>query len=234
MFGYTDVTDSSDSAMEPPLCWITNTFDRSPAELLWVESKLWGPLDGSLLNLSYGNGKVFLVPHERVDGVMQGGMIELPIPSFPTGVMRGRFRPQDGQLYLCGMFAWAGNAVHPGGLYRLRATGRPMHLPLGLHATKSSVSLTFTEPLDPATVKAQQVQIKTWSLKRTAKYGSQHYDERPLEIRTVTLSDDQKTVRMIIPEIRPTWGMEIRFQFGAGDGTPVVGTIHNTIHHLAE
>ena len=32
MFGYTDVTDSSDSAMEPPLCWITNAFDRSPAD----------------------------------------------------------------------------------------------------------------------------------------------------------------------------------------------------------
>jgi hypothetical protein len=33
MFAYTDVTDSSDSAMVPPLCWITNDFDRSPAEL---------------------------------------------------------------------------------------------------------------------------------------------------------------------------------------------------------
>ena len=57
MFGYHDVTDPSDSAMEPPLCWITNAFDRSPAELLWVDSKRWGPLNGSLLNLSYGYGK---------------------------------------------------------------------------------------------------------------------------------------------------------------------------------
>ncbi|HTN75306.1 MAG TPA: DUF6797 domain-containing protein, partial [Pirellulaceae bacterium] len=93
MFGYHDRTDSSDSAMEPPLCWITNAFDRSPAELLWVTSDRWGPLKGSLLNLSYGNGKVFLVPHERVNGQVQGGMIELPVPAFPTGVMRGRFHP---------------------------------------------------------------------------------------------------------------------------------------------
>ena len=28
--------------------------DRSPAELVWVESKNWGGLDGALLNLSYG------------------------------------------------------------------------------------------------------------------------------------------------------------------------------------
>jgi len=28
LFGYTDVTDTSDDAMEPPLCWITNACDR--------------------------------------------------------------------------------------------------------------------------------------------------------------------------------------------------------------
>ena len=61
LFGYHNVTDASDSAMEPPLCWITNSFDRSPAELLWVTSDKWGPLKGSLLNLSYGYGKVFVV-----------------------------------------------------------------------------------------------------------------------------------------------------------------------------
>ncbi len=57
MFGYHDRTDESDDAMEKPLCWITNAFDRSPAELLWVDSPRWKPIDGSLLNLSYGYGK---------------------------------------------------------------------------------------------------------------------------------------------------------------------------------
>ena len=143
-------------------------FRSLAGRLLWVTSDRWGPLKGSLLNLSYGDGKVFVVPHERVGGVMQGGMIELPLPPFPTGVMRGRFHPSDGQLYLCGLFAWAGSAIHPGGLYRLRATGQPMHLPVGLHATKSGLKLTFTEPLDRASLDAKNVQIKTWSLKRTA------------------------------------------------------------------
>ena len=168
LFGYTDVTDESDSAMEPPLCWITNDFDRSPAELLWVESAKWGALNGSLLSLSYGTGKVFLVPHEKSGSHMQGGMIELPIPAFPTGVMRGRFSATDGQLYLCGMFAWAGSATQPGGLYRLRATGQPAHLPLGLHATKAGLQLSFAEPLDPRALDSTQLLVKTWSLKRTA------------------------------------------------------------------
>lgn len=234
MLGYHDVTDASDAAMEPPLCWITNAFDRSPAELLWVDSDRWGPLKGSLLNLSYGYGKVFLVPHEKVNGVMQGGMIELPIPSFPTGVMRGRFQPADGQLYLCGMFAWAGNATQPGGLYRVRATGQPVHLPLGLHAKKTGITLEFTTPLDPGSVDTKLLSVKTWSLKRTANYGSQHYNEKALTIKNARLSADGKSLHLDLPDIQPTWSMEIKYVLRASDGTPLNGTIHNTIHSLAD
>lgn len=234
MLGYHDVTDSSDSAMVPPLCWITNSFDRSPAELLWVESDRWGPLKGSLLNLSYGYGKVFLVPHEKVRGQMQGGMIELPVPTFPTGVMRGRFSPQDGQLYLCGMFAWAGNATYPGGLYRVRATGQPMHLPVELHAKKSGLKLTFTEALDPKSIDVKNLKIKTWSLKRTANYGSNNFDEKHLEVGSATLSTDSKSLTIDVADLRPTWCMEIKFALRSASGAPVQGTIHNTIHELAD
>jgi putative heme-binding domain-containing protein len=234
MLGYHDVTDPSDDAMVPPLCWITNAFDRSPAELLWVTSDKWGPLKGSLLNLSYGYGKVFLVPHEKVGDRMQGGMIELPIPAFPTGVMRGRFHPADEQLYLCGMFAWAGNATQPGGLYRLRATGQPMNLPVHLNATKSGMKLNFTEPLDPASIQVKNIQLKTWSLKRTANYGSPHYDEQIKSLRAVSLSADGKTVTLDITDLRPTWCMEIVYALRSASGAAVTGTIHNTIHALGE
>ena len=73
-----------------------------------------------------------MVPHEIVGGQMQGGMCALPIPPFPTGIMRGRFNPVDGQLYTCGLFAWAGDRTQPGGFYRVRATGKPMFVPIGL------------------------------------------------------------------------------------------------------
>ena len=87
---------------------------------------------------------------------MQGGMIELPIPTFPTGVMRGRFIPHDGQLYLCGMFAWAGNATlarRPLSHARHRQADAPAD---GLHATKTGLKLTFTEPLDPASTRREE------------------------------------------------------------------------------
>ncbi|MDP6446502.1 MAG: heme-binding protein, partial [Pirellulaceae bacterium] len=234
MFGYHDVTDSSDQAMEQPLCWITNSFDRSPSELLWVDGKGWGPLEGSLLNLSYGYGKVYVVPHENRNGQMQGGMCELPIDRFPTGVMRGRFHPRDGQLYACGMFAWAGNQQKPGGLYRIRYTGRPVHLPTSLEATPAGMRVHFSGELNPDSVKPDRFAVKTWSLKRTANYGSKHYDERPLKISGVELAADRRSVLVRIPDIKPTWCMEIKYAVESAEGSPVRGVIHNTIHTVKQ
>ncbi len=233
MWGYHEVQDSSDSKMEQPVCWITNKFDRSPGEMLWVQSKAWGPLNGTLLNLSYGMGKIFVVPHEKVNGQMQGGMCALPLPLFPTGVMRGRFHPGNGQLYTCGMYAWAGNQQQPGGFFRVRATGQPMHLPIGLRAGQKEIALTFTDPLNlDAAGDRRNYAVKTWSLKRTANYGSNHYNESPLAISRVKVSPDGRTVLLEIPEIQPTWCMEIKYSLRSSEGKAVEGVIHNTIHHL--
>lgn len=234
MFGYHDVTDTSDQAMEPPLCWITNAFDRSPAELLWVESPTWGELQGGLLNLSYGYGKVYLVLHEQLGSTRQGGMIELPIPAFETGVMRGRFSPGDHHLYLCGMFSWAGNATAPGGLYRIRKLPRPSHLPLGLHAVEGGIELVFNETIDPKSIDVANIHIEQWGLKRSAKYGSDHIDQRKVAIERAILLDDAKTVRIESSKMKPSWGMEIRYKLKASDGSSVQGTIHNTLYEFGE
>ena len=233
MYGYHDVTDESDEAMDQPLVWITNSFDRSPGELLWVDSPKWGPLEGQLLNLSYGYGRVYVVPHEEVNGQMQGGMCALPIDDFPTGVMRGRFHPDDGQLYLAGMFAWAGNQHQPGGLYRLRYTGRPVHLPMELSATEVGLEVSFSGELN-AEIAADpsRYAVKAWDLRRTGNYGSPHLNERALEITAAELSPDGKTVVLKISDIEPTWCMELRYDLESSEGRPVNGTIHNTIHAL--
>ncbi|MDA1139047.1 MAG: c-type cytochrome [Planctomycetota bacterium] len=235
MFGYHDVTDSSDEAMEPPLVWITNSFDRSPAELLWTESEQWGPLNRKLLNLSYGYGKVFIVPHEKVNGLMQGGMCAFPIPNFPTGVMRGRFHPKDHQLYLAGMFAWAASVNQPGGFYRLRYTGKPAYLPIALSAKKTGMSITFSDEIDAEfATNASNYAVKIWGLKRTSGYGSRHYNEKNLEVANANVSEDGRTVSLEIPKIETTWCMEIKCKVKGKDGKSVERVIHNTVHALGD
>jgi putative heme-binding domain-containing protein len=233
LWGYQDVTDPSNDAMEPPICWVTNAFDRSPAEIIKVESPKWGALNGSYLNTSYGYGKFYLLLKERVGDLMQGGMVGLPLPRQASGVMRGRFHPIDQQLYACGMFAWAGSQEQPGGFYRLRATGQPARLPTGLKFRKGKIILDFTDPIDPASVAdLSRFGVKVWSLRRTARYGSKHYDEHPLAVQKATLSPDGKALTLTVPDLAPTWGIEVVYAMKAPGGAPVEGVIHGSIHRL--
>ena len=233
LFGFTDVTDTADSAMEQPMVWVTNDKDRSPAELLSVPKSAWGTLGGALLNLSYGTGRAFIVPNEQVGGVWQGAVCELPMPAFATGIMRGRFAA-DGALYTSGMFAWAGNATAPGGFHRIRRSEKPAHVPLAIHAAKAALTVTFSEPLDPDSVKPGAFAMKVWSLKRSAGYGSKHHDEHALPISAARLSDDKRTVTLTIPALAPTQCYELTTKLRAPGGASVDRSIHGTIHQLSE
>lgn len=232
MLGHHNITNPDDSAMQQPLCWITNSFDRSPAEMLWVpENAGWGALGSSLLNLSYGYGIIYTVPFEMVDGQPQGGMCALPMPQFPTGVMRGRFHPRDGDLYACGMFSWAGNRTQPGGFYRVRHTGKAALQPVGLEFRKGLVRIRFSEPLDPAAADPARHTVRTWQLRRAARYGSDHHDERELTVAGARLIAPD-TLVLDVPDLHPTMGLEIRCRLPHPDDGETVRTIHGTIHTL--
>jgi putative heme-binding domain-containing protein len=236
MFGYHDVTDSSDSAMIPPAMWITNAFDRSPAELVRVISPKWQPIDGALLELSYGQGRVHLVLTEPANGdrgkqgVSQGGLVALPIPDLPTGIMRGRFNPVDGQFYVCGLYAWAGNRQHPGGFFRIRRTEKPLTIPVGLHAEPGKLAIEFPLPLGVSAADMKAWKIRAWDLKRTQKYGSDHLNERDLSVGSVALSSDGRRVTLTVPDFGPTWCYSLKWDLSAADGTPIKGVLHGTMH----
>jgi hypothetical protein len=234
MWGYDPPKDSSRAAMEPPMVWVDMDFDRSPAELLWVESEKWGPLNGSLLSSSYGYGKLQLVFHEEVDGIRQGGVIDLPGMKFFTGVMRGRFHPGDGNLYLCGMSAWAtSQTMRTGDLYRIRYTGKPLTFPIKLNAKQSGMELTFANELEETSaLEKSNYVVKTWDLVRSKKYGSDRYNVKTLEIGEITLTAEGKGVNLSLDQIAPVDVMTIEYNISDASGNVMEGTVQNTIHAL--
>ena len=233
MYSFTDVVDSSDDAMSQPLCWITNAFDRSPAELLWVPKDAWGPFAGKLLNLSYGYGKIFVVPHELINNQLQGGMCQLPVPDFASGLVRGRFHPTRKDLYVCGMFSWAGSRHAPGCFNRVRYNGKPAHLPIELKARQQRIELTLSHALNRKSAEdVANYKIKAWDLRRTPNYGSKHYNERELSVDAASLGADGKTVTLAIPKLAPTWCMSIKYDLVGSKGREFRGEIHNSIHNI--
>ena len=227
---------------EQPICWIHGKVDRSPAEQVWVPGGMWDQLEGSLLSLSYGTGQVLPVLHEKIGDKIQGGVTRLPISEFPTGIHRGRFHPEDGNLYLCGLYGWSSNKTLPGGFYRIRYTGNPMNIPIKLLATEYGMIVTFSDPLDPETAgNPRSYSVERWKYRRTAEYGSDDYrisdgkkGHDKLYVTGVKVSRDHRSLFLQIPDMKPTMQMEINYNIQAADESWLSQQIHHTIHVLRD
>ena len=224
---------------DQPICWLPMNMDNSSGGQVWATDKRWGPLAGHMLFMSYGRGTLFEVMTEEVDGVTQAGMVRLPF-KFPTGVMRGRMNPKDGQIYVCGLRGWQTDGTKDGGFYRVRYTGKAAAMPSELHVKKNGVAITFTDALDAASVKdVANYNVEQWNYIYSGNYGSPEVStDDPtkrghdgVEVKSAALSGDKKTVFLAMP-VKPVMQMKIRFTLKADDGTPVAQEIYNTIHRV--
>jgi hypothetical protein len=172
---------------DPPICWMPKNVDNSSGGQTWVTSDKWGPLKGQLLHTAYGTSSLFVAPFERDGDLVQGGVVRMPV-TFLSGVMRPRFSPFDGQLYITGLRGWQTNAARDTAFQRVRYTGKPAHLITGIKVVKNGLQLTFTEPLDPTSAgNADNYSCKQWNYLWCSEYGSAHYSAKDPEFHQKTL-----------------------------------------------
>ncbi len=234
MWGYNPPKDSSRAAMEQPLVWVDMKYDRSPSEMVWIESNKWGALNGGLLSLSYGFGKIQYVLNETVNGQEQGAVIDLPGIKFLTGVMRGRFNPTDGQLYACGMSAWGTNQMmRGGGLYRVRYTGKTIPIPVKMKILEKSIVLDFDTPIDQNIASdVSNFEVKTWQLLRSKKYGSDRLNQKVLKVTQSQV--EGKSLKLSIENLEKVDVITIDYKIKNTKGEPLTGSIQGTIHQLGK
>ncbi|MDE2688892.1 MAG: cytochrome C oxidase Cbb3 [Acidobacteriota bacterium] len=233
-----------------PVTWIHHDVDRSPSAPVWVRSDRWGELDESLIYLSYGNGKMFLVLFDQAfargafpegDGPpRQAAVTELPVTAAPTGLIRGRFNPADDHLYVCGLFAWAGDRTQPGGFYRVRRTDEPLRIPMTYETARDGIVVRFTTALDPeVAADPGNYSMRIWRYLRQASYGSEDYrvlgegvGEDVLAIPSTTLSGDGRSIFIEIPDILPVQQYHLEMNLLSADGDRIREFVHGTIHEL--
>jgi hypothetical protein len=177
--------------------------DNSSGGQVWApDDERWGPWRGQLLHLSYGTCSLLGVLKEEVAGphvpssrdfqpatVMQGGVTRFPV-NFQSGIMRARFNPQDGQLYVAGLRGWQTTAVKNGCFQRVRyQSAVPVRMPIGLHVTKRGVRLDFACELDAASAgDTQNWSVEVWNYIWSNAYGSP-------EISTISATSDAPAER---------------------------------------
>lgn len=234
-------SDSEDE-MIPPVVWIHNNVDRSPSEQIWLPNEKWGPLDSSLVSISYGYGKLWKVLYETVNGVKQGGIVQIPANEFATGSHRGRIHPTTKELYIGGLFVWSSNKTSPGGFYKVRYTGEELHIPTKLNVTKSGVLISFSNPIEKKSASnPRSYSIEKWNYKRTANYGTSDYrvsdgkkGHDKIYASEVIVSDDAKTIFLKIPNMTVAHQMQIKYNLKSESGEWVSQLIHHTVHNLGD
>ena len=223
-----------------PLCWLPMTADNSSGSEVWAESDRWGPLNHHWIHTSYGKCWLYYLMTETVGPESQAGAVRFPF-TCASGVMRARFNPADGQLYVCGLKGWQTSAVRDGCLQRVRYTGQPLTTPVALHIKTSGAELEFSSPLDnTAANDLANYSVARWNYRWTATYGSEHYSvldpekkgEDSVPIDSVVVSPDHRKVLLGIKDLKPVMQMRIRYTLKAADGTDVSHEIFNTINRV--
>lgn len=200
-YGGPKVTSERPLGFNVPLNWIPRELDNSTGSQVWIESKKWGPLEGALLNLSYGHCKMILMALEKRDETLnsnwplipskvdisqipipdaqtyvQGASTSVPDLNFQSGIMRGCFSPHDGQMYLSGLRGWTTAAVRDGCFQRVRYTGKSLHMPVKIATLKNGIAMTFSGKLDKDSAEdPDSYFVEQWNYWYSKSYGSPEY-----------------------------------------------------------
>ena len=173
---------------------------------------------------------------------MNGGSTELPL-TFASGIHRGRFNTQDGHLYLTGLKGWVTSAVNDGCFQRVRYTGQPADLMTAMKTYRNGVELTFTRPLnrdDAETI--DNYQLEAWNIHWSAEYGSPdlkpsapgQVGRDPIEPKSVTLLEDNRTVFIEIPDLAPVDQLGVSYSLRSMDGKAIEQIAYLTLNGIPD
>jgi glucose/arabinose dehydrogenase len=250
-------------SFEPPIIWTPHYMDNSPAKPMFITSDQWPEeLQDDLLLASYGRGSLSLILMEEVEGVWQGAHLNLPL-MFKSGLERGRFH-EDGHLYIAGMTSWQSIGEDWGSFHRVRYTGQPLNVPISVQTKAGGLELRFSQNLDPQiATNIENYQLQKWTYPWTSQYGTRgkqysvdnpgETEPDPVQIESIRLSDDGKSVFIEIPALKPgivntsigtlealpdmieaSLGlvMSISYQISTTGGEELNHMIHKTIHRV--
>ncbi len=241
-FGTEDARHSLTSAPHTePLAYLPMDVDNSGGSQTWVpEHAKFGLNTNDLLHLSYGQSSIYRVlPVERGES-LQGGVVKMPI-QLQSSAMRGRFH-KDGSMYVVGFRGWQTNAAAEAGFQRVRYLEDVGNdLPVEVDYTPTGIKLTFPHKLDAELAEdVSSYSGHRYNYVRGPQYGSgefsvdnpdtvaeeaalkgesqKHRKRDTLEFESAKLSEDGKTVELVIAGHKPSQTLRVQYDLEDEEG----------------
>jgi len=190
-----------DQPVTPPVAWLPHgEISIAPSQPTLVPN---GPFKDHMLigDVVYGGlSRVFL---ENVAGEYQGCVFQFA-QGFEAGVHRLAWSA-DGQLFVAGigMDGWRHAGRKNSSLQKLRFNGRSAFEMFAVRARTNGMQIEFTEAPAPETAADPRFyEVKQWRYEPTAEFAGPKLDEEDLDIKSLTLSDDRKSVFVELPGMK--------------------------------
>lgn len=233
---------SAPPTIAPPLCFIPRGIDNSTGGMVYVDSHLWEPMKGQFIGLSYGYGSQYLILRDDSGPRPQGAIVPLE-GEFKSGVVRGKFNPRDGHLYVVGTDGWGNYAIDDGCFQRVRFAGKKLHRPTGFKIFNNGVRLDFPEKLDAsAAADPKNYFAQIWNYEYAKRYGSPEFSVNDpdslghdrVEVSKVLVLNDDKSVFLEMPNLKPAMQLHIRMHLADSDDEEFKADIFPTLLDLGE
>lgn len=170
----------------------------------------FSPFPGQYFVADQGQSKVMRMGLEKVNGVYQGFCINYR-EGFQSGILRERFG-LDGSMFV-GMTSrgWGSTGKDEFGLQRLLWNGKTPFEIKDIHSKTDGFEISFTKPVDENSVqKLSSYALRSYIYKYQHQYGSPIIDLKDLKIKSIKISDDKLTIRLILDGVRRYYIHELK------------------------
>ncbi len=198
--------------IKSPAVWLPHgILGVSTSEIVMDETKGgFGPFDGQVFVGDQGMSKIARVFLEKVNGRYQGASFDFR-SGFRSGVLRMSFG-NDNAMYVGGTNrGWGSTGKEDFGLERLVFSGNMPFEMKTVKAKPDGFEIEFTLPVDKKTAEnVNNYDVSSYVYKYHPVYGSPMVNIADNAVRGAKLSEDGKTVRIVVDGLREGYVHEIK------------------------
>jgi mono/diheme cytochrome c family protein/DNA-binding beta-propeller fold protein YncE len=220
--------------IEEPLTWIPHNVCPSAVTQTWLRGARMGPLNDSLVLVSYYFPELFRVLVGRDGGRTQGAVVSIT-RDFRFSPLNAAVNPADGFLYAAGLQIFGTAADQVAGMGRVRYTGIPSPLARAVTPVAGGVVVDFDSAVDPAAVRPESFVVERWDYRRSYTYGSLHYlrngsvGQESMNVSGASLSRDGRRVFIAVPAMSMGYmQMAVKWTLRSASGAEMPGAAYFT------
>jgi hypothetical protein len=189
----------------------------------------FGPFKNQLFVGDQTQSIVMRTTLEKVSGHYQGACYPFRA-GFDSGCLGMEFA-QDGSLFVYGTDrGWGARGGKPFALQRLVWTGKTPFEIEEMSVKPDGFELTFTAPVEPkSAADPASYKMETYTYIYQATYGSPEVDQTKPTIKSATVSDDGRGVRLVLSELAEGHVHELHATgVRSRDGAPL---LHDSVYY---